>query len=378
MIRRFATDVDPNERNHMKTIKIEGEAMRKFSVSAFTALFGAFAMLTVSATSAHAVDFVADSIEGLKSSNVVVDSSAALSKSGSISETFEDSGIGVVVLPEMADDTFSATHLAGQILNGSKSDYSTIIVVIDSNYDTFGVASNDDPTEMTTALNVIHKGDAGETISAASRALLSEAKTESVGTDEGLSAGAATLGAGFGIASLIVVAIIIQRVVRKAKSRAPKIEKINLQNLPQDLKRVTEELVAVHAKHMKRGHDELSQKIGQIIKNLEELFKRMNRKGTDQQKRLAAAQYVDTLGKLNSALGDDYYLDIEEHPELWNRASDRIKEIEQAVDATHVEIISNIRNFNESRDLEFKVALESLTKSLDENSIGDLYGKGEK
>lgn len=336
-------------------------------------------LLTVTATAAHAVDFVSDSIKGLSAEGLYVDSSATLNDSNKIATAFSGEPVGVAVLPEMATSTFNANSIASQILNGTSGQYETVIVVIDSRTDSFGVASNGDSVQIATALNEANDGDAGPALVNAAEVIV-DATSSTFGTSTetntnsdsgGISTVAVTGGAILAVALFGVVGV--RMLKRRPKKATRPIMDQNLSSLPEDLRRVTEKFRSLYAMHQERGNTELAKDTGAIVKNLQELFSRLTRKGTDQQKRMASVQYVDTLTKLNSALGEDYYLDIQEHPELWNNSDQRRREVEQAVKATLSELVTNIRNFNESRDLEFKVALESLTRSVNDTSVTDLY-----
>lgn len=99
----------------------------------------------------------------------------------------------------------------------------------------------------------------------------------------------------------------------------------------------------------------------------------MRKRGTDQQVRLLQAQYQDTLAKLLKALDDDYYGDILSNPQYWGGAEDRLNEVRRAVEAVDQEAVENIKQVNESRDLEFKVALDSLIKTVTEAKLSDVY-----
>lgn len=356
--------------------------MRKFSRGAMAATVGSMLFLTATATAAHAVDFVSDSINGLSSKTVYVDSSVSLNNSGIITGAFSQHSVGVAVLPEMATSTFSANTLADQILEGTDGQFETVIVAIDGRSDSFGVASNGDEVQIATSLNKNNAGDAGEALTKSAEVIVNATAQSQNGTstevsesgDSGMSLST------FAAPSLIILVVIgvviaVNTVKRRPKNTARPIMDQNLAALPEDLRKVTEKFRSIYSQHKSRGNDELADRLGSIITNLQELFSRIARKGTEQQQRLASVQYLDTLTKLNNALGEDYYLDIQDHPELWNNSSKRLLEVKQAVDATSTELVTNIRNFNESKDLEFKVALESLSRSVNDTSVDQFYDK---
>lgn len=106
-----------------------------------------------------------------------------------------------------------------------------------------------------------------------------------------------------------------------------------------------------------------------VLTNAQELFSRMERKLDDQEARLMASRYAATLEKLNRALGKDYYLDIEAHPQLWSNPEERMEAVEKALNATGDQLIRNIRQLNASRDLIYQLSLDSLMASEEESTL---------
>ncbi|PIJ52449.1 hypothetical protein BMH30_02940 [Leucobacter sp. OLES1] len=91
------------------------------------------------------------------------------------------------------------------------------------------------------------------------------------------------------------------------------------------------------------------------------------------QLRLLLVQYRDTLSKLLKALADDYYGDVQRNPQYWSNPQGRLTEVQRAVDSVDQQAVENIRQVNESRDLEFKVALDSLIKAVNDAKLSDVY-----
>lgn len=357
--------------------------MRKFSRGAIITTVGPGLLLTATAVPAHAVDFVSESITGLIAKNVFVDSAATLSKASDISTAYSGSSVGVVSLPQISISTFDANTLANQILTGTHGQYKTIIVMVDSSSDSFGVASTGDANFIMKTLNQANTGDGGAAILKSSEIIVkasSEAKTStSTQADSGPNPGGGVLlygGASIAVAIVVGVAVFaLGRDKRTSKTKALTSSfKERLAVLPEDLRKVANEFVEITRMHeLSSNSSMLAPELQKIVTNFTELFARIERKGTEQQARMASVQYIDTFTKLNSALGKDYYLDIRLHPDLWDEAPRRLKEVETAVSATSSELINNIKQVNASKDLEFKVALESLSKSINEISVGDLY-----
>lgn len=116
-----------------------------------------------------------------------------------------------------------------------------------------------------------------------------------------------------------------------------------------------------------------SARILPLTEHITDLFVRVRQSGTDQQLRLLISQYKDTLAKLTKALADDYYGDVLRNPHYWSDPEDRIREVQRAIEAVDLQAVENIRQLNESRDLEFQVALDSLIRTIDEAKLSDVY-----
>lgn len=128
---------------------------------------------------------------------------------------------------------------------------------------------------------------------------------------------------------------------------------------------VSEKIVKLHelAGFYEQRQSPLLSSLNGVLANLQQLFSRMSN-GTDEQSaRLAEVKYADILAKLNQALGKEYYLDIEAHPELWSNPEARMEAVETALNATSEQILRNIRQLNSSRDLIYQVSLDSLMSS---------------
>ena len=116
---------------------------------------------------------VSAAVKALTSSDVFVDGEATLSHQSQIESAFRDDHIAVAVLPDGANSTLSANQLADQIKTGTAGKYDTVIVVIDSGQDTYGVASSHDASAITSALYGANNPDGGEAIMAASNTIAS-------------------------------------------------------------------------------------------------------------------------------------------------------------------------------------------------------------
>lgn len=109
-----------------------------------------------------------------------------------------------------------------------------------------------------------------------------------------------------------------------------------------------------------------------LLEHLSDLFARAQH-GPEQQRRLLVSRYAETLTKLASLLSEDYYGDLLSKPGYWSDPEQRIAQVLGAVDAVDREVIENIRQLSESRDIEFRVALESLTRPQNGARLSDVY-----
>jgi len=113
-----------------------------------------------------------------------------------------------------------------------------------------------------------------------------------------------------------------------------------------------------------------------LLEHLSDLFARAQQ-GPEQQQRLLVSRYAETLTKLASLLSEDYYGDLLTKPGYWSDPEQRIAQVLGAVDAVDREVVENIRQLSESRDIEFRVALESLTRPQNGARLSDIYGDRE-
>jgi hypothetical protein len=321
------------------------------------------------------VDYVGQATAALANSPVYVDQSASLSSTGDIEGVAGQQDVAVVALPELATQTFSASGLASQLLRATDG-YEAVIVVIDGSSDSYGVAA-DKPAEanaLATALNQAGHSDGGEavltTLESDSWRTSSSHGSSGAGDDGGSGLGT-VVGVGGGLVGLAVIAAAGALVVRRFR-QAGAGDRALTRDVPEELRTQLETLAGLEREHGMQPSPAVADRIRSIRANVQELFRRIRRTGTEQQVRIASIEYVDVLTKLNRALGPDYYLDILRSPRLWDNPDARRAEVEAAVVATDEQLVANIRQVNASQDLEFKVALESLVGSMNA-TVKDIY-----
>lgn len=320
------------------------------------------------------VDFVGNASDGLDSSAVYVDPGSTLSSDSAIASLAADEHVGVVVLPDLATQTYSATGLATQLLHRTDG-YEAIIVVVDGSSTSFGVAADDadEAVTLATELNSSTAGDAGAVVLETLQRDDWQGSVIARGSnDDGGGTLGTVVGVGGGLVGLAVVAagaVLVARQLRRTGASGA-----TVRDIPEELRQVLLGLDTLASQHGTSFSPGVSARLGSIRTNVRELFKRIKRTGTEQQVRIASIEYVDVLTKLNRALGPDYYLDILRNPRLWENPDGRRAEVEEAVAATDEQLVANIRQVNASQDLEFKVALESLVGSMNA-TVKDIYAK---
>jgi hypothetical protein len=326
--------------------------------------------------------YIDDAVTALQGdATVYVDSDVSLEGQGNISSALDGTNIDVVVLPELATSTFSPSEIASQIR--SNTGETTVVVVIDKNsIDTIAVSSSSNQTEIATVLNQALTESGGEAGPAISSSIQEVKDLSDSGTVIGANDGAG-ISVGFVLVPVIIViaaaAVAIsyvlgrrrnRNVITTLKTEAP----TNFSDLmPSSLVPLLKQMSDLMKKHNKLQDKSLSAELRAIIDNLQELFKRLNKKGSNSQQRMAEVEYADKLPKLIEALGTNYYVDIVEHDDLWDNSNERLEEVAVAVEAVKKQLVQNIRQVNASKDLEFKVALGSLTRSSDNPSVDDVF-----
>ncbi len=116
-----------------------------------------------------------------------------------------------------------------------------------------------------------------------------------------------------------------------------------------------------------------SDRITRVVTLSQELFRRLQAKGTEQQTRLAKTRYADILGKLTMIVGPDYLKDVIDHPELWHHPEQRVSEVAAAIDDVERQLLENIRQTNAAADLDFQVALSTLAQITADDEFTHLY-----
>lgn len=292
--------------------------------------------------------------------------------------SFDGSNVGVVVASFDNTSTFTAADAAKQIQSQLGNQYDAIIVV-NSNANsaaTYGIA----PAEASAAIRPILGNGSGVGNLNDFKAEVLEAAasltTTSIGTapspppsNDFPLAPLAIGGAFLGVALVATILFTVFRASRRGSKKYKTIPNHVIKN--DSMKDEMEKFAKLTRRHMESRYP-TARPMNSILLHLNELFTRLERKGVENQKSLAELEYSNTLKQLNNALGSDYYLDIAQNSRLWDRSGERLAEVEAAAKAVDNQLLLNIRQVNSSKDLDFRVALEGMLRSVDAPSAQDM------
>lgn len=149
----------------------------------------------------------------------------------------------------------------------------------------------------------------------------------------------------------------VQSKRRTLKLHTPHLDNKSFPDKFHDQLKVFKDLINLHQDN---GMKKTASKMTQIVRSIDALFERLNKKGTNEQLIMASVKYAYILEKLSFALGEDTYLDVVNNPGLWNDAEKKVKDSERALNEVHKQIVENIKQLNDRNELDFRVALDAL------------------
>ncbi len=278
----------------------------------------------------------------------------------------------VAVVPDDGSNSLNPNQLATQIAqDGGKSE---LILVVDMARDRYGVYSESGKTEeILAALNGTGEFDGGKAIVDANIGSLYSQSTP-VETADGTGAGPlailipgvvllAAVGAGVGF--------ILKRRRKPEVAAAQQAAKANRAadksvQLSDELREQLNRLSNTAERYRRSGNSELleaSELISTLLTHIYELFRRIDKKNSRQYRELAQVRYLDTSQKLNGALSEDYFEYIVKSPSFWDSSEEKKTAVLSALRSVDRQVVENIKQVNSSKEIEFKVAMESLIDS---------------
>jgi hypothetical protein len=286
-------------------------------------------------------------------------------------------GVQVVVIPRPDQAQAVSSNSVAEAVR-AQSGKDTVIVIEDQpGSDRFAVSSTGDAAQISKDLYSQGQADGGAAVAAISGQLVPAAD----GPDDGGGLGGAAIVSGTVAVVAIVAAISSVVAVRRNKKKKRVLTRKEADrrleaDLDDALNGEDGEFVSQaidELEEIAQAYPDLGGRLPALTHHVSELFVRVRKRGTDQQVRLLQGRYKDTLGKLLKALGPDYYGDIRANPQYWSNPGGRLDEVRRAIESVDQQAVDNIRQVNESRDLEFQVALDSLSRSVTEAKLSDVY-----
>lgn len=316
------------------------------------------------------------------SASVVDDAVAALESGTSTGANsgFSESGIAVVEVEVNANSLFTPPQLAQQIFAKLDGEYKTVIVVntdATSNI-AYGVVPGESSAAILPILNLNGGGKGVAWLNLNEDAIIAAVTETGASTEADLPHSDSISASNFDLMGLVIPGVLILGAVAaaiwlviKLKSRR-KVQPVRTKAVKrEEMRQAMEELGRLAKAHADK-HYPTYKVMNSILAHLNELFSRLERKGVENQKNLAEVEYSSTIQKLNDALGNDYYLDIAGNGTLWDRSPERLEEVLAAAQAVDSQLLYNIRQVNSSKDLDFRVALESILRSVEQPNVGDM------
>lgn len=325
-------------------------------------------------------NYVSTAVDNLAQGNVYIDSTVDVSNLDAL-ETL-DGSVAYVALPAEADGAFNPAALANQIYVASAAEgktYNAVVVTVGANDSLPVYAAGPAGLQVAELINGANTGSASDSIGAVATQIAEQAQNATVTStstapDMPAPASSVLVGVGGGVLSLAIVAAIGLAAASHKRRRGTMLKHpVTLNHLPQELKKSGEGLRAVVRDLREKDQAPLAKEVDGLIGDVDQLFVRLARRGDEQQARLAEVEYIPIFKKLSQALGDDYYLNIVKSPQFWDSPEERIQEVWDAVKATRSDVVKNIKLVNASGDLEFKSALDSLSRSLNTTHVEDMY-----
>jgi len=306
---------------------------------------------------------------------------ASIGNSSGVEAALQGTGAKVAVVPD--SDSVSASLQASQI--ATTNGVGELILVIDgAKSDSFGVYSASGKTaDVSEALYGAGASDGGEAIASVDLSSIYDAPV----------AGGDTADAGGSILVPVLIALFaigfvafgtISRVTRRRSEQSaiagrPTQAAIAAQrsvDLSEDLKKELSGLtrtIEIYGRDSEPRLREAAALLQPIHGHIYELFARIDKKNSSQNRELARVRYLSILKKLNSTLSKDYFEDIVRKPDLWEDSSEKISAVLAALRSVDRQIIENIKQVNSSKELQFQVTVESL-KGAESTSVEDAFG----
>lgn len=313
-------------------------------------------------TPAMAASNLADCIS---EETVCISSGASIGNASEVSK-YMNGKAKVAVVPYDEANSLDSSGLATNL--AQESGVSELIVIIDLSSDRFGVYSESGKAaEVTKNLNATGETDGGQAIMTAQIAdIYASSADESSNTEAFVFGGSAIL---LTAVISVVAVVFIRRSLSSKKAdklelnsgMSPKKQKTVeiTDDLRRELSKVTE-IIRDYQQSNKSPLQEAAVVLGYIHQHIYELFSRIDKKKAGNSRAIAQVRYLNAFKKLNEVAGKDYFADIVNNPNLWDDSELKVAETLKAIKSLDKQIIDNIRQVNNSKEIDFKIAVDTL------------------
>jgi hypothetical protein len=325
-------------------------------------------------------NYVSTAVDNLTQGNVYVTPGVNVANLDALDAL--DGSVAYVALPAEAEGVMSNAALANQIYTEALAEgktFNAVVVTVGANDALPVYPGGPAGSQVAELINGANAGSASAGIGAVAPQIAEQAQNTTVTStatapDVPTQPAGVLVGVGGGVLSLAILAAVGLAAASHKRRRGTMLKHpVTLNHLPQELKKSGEGLRAVVRDLREKDQAPLAKEVDGLIGDVDQLFVRLARRGDEQQARLAEVEYIPIFKKLSQALGDDYYLNIVKSPQFWDSPEERIQEVWDAVKATRSDVVKNIKLVNASGDLEFKSALDSLSRSLNTTHVEDMY-----
>jgi hypothetical protein len=377
----------------MTKVAERGKMKKVFKVALTVVTFLSIAT-GLSAVPAFAADseVVARSAKGLSSYQVFQSAGSTLTDGQTLATKLRGSDLGVVVIPQKEVETLSVREIASEVRSSPEVEYSTVIVVLDGPQDVMGVSSSNREVEdrVNSYLGNDPVKDAGWVLVQNSSKLFNVEKDLRDEASKKISDAEAAIKAKKDAEVLMVLVPALATIIallmvgnflmyRRSLTRNKKDPvRYGFRKMPAGLREAVDSFRKTADLHKNLTgyvryslYEDCSRLIARFVE-LEETMEKLP--STDQRRMVLEVEYVERLRKLQEAIGKDYYLSIIEDQTHWEEPTKKLKRVKDAVIALREQVLVSIKQINDSSNLEFKIALDSIIG--DKNvKVEDLYKK---
>lgn len=383
----------------MELLEIDGISergqMKKVIKTMLTVVaFAAVSMGSLSTAYADDSEVVTRSAKGLSSYQVFQSAGAELTDGQTLATKLRGADLGIAVIPKREVTSKSAEEIAGELRSNPSVKYSTVIVVLDGSKDILGVSSNNQEVKarLDSYMGNEPVSDAGWLLITNAEKIFNvekdlKAEADKRASDAAKAAETERTAAALKpwtpvvIAAFVLISASLLFLRRRLRTgNKDDVKRYGFRKMPKKLRESVDSFrktIDLHKNLDSRYYPQLAiynpclKLIARFVE-LEETMEKLDI--SDNRRMILEVEYVERLDKLKEAIGEDYYLSILKEPEHWEDPKGKMKRVKDAVVAMSAQVLESIKQINDSSNLEFKIALDSIIG--DKNvKVEDLYKK---